>query len=261
MSEEIPVITSFLDICNICKIPMENGKFKIPSTIHRVKLDVGLSYNAPFSCMWLEKEKDLLVFGFEPHPFTYQFLRNQDDPKYHPVYNNMYAPIPYIDTRFFIFPVALLDKGGEFMDFYQMNGDVGTSSLFKPKDEYFEKKDSSYTIQEITKVPVFTLKDFFDLFPFDTIPYIEYLKIDAQGADLRVIQGAGNYLQERVVFVTLEADGHQYEGATDCNQENIYAYMRSIGFIPISHPNTTDMTFVNHTFYEESESIWILQKF
>lgn len=258
---DTPKSNVFLDICRASKIPMENGKYSIPSTIKRVKLDVGLSYGAPFSCKWLDKEQDLLVFGFEPHPHTYQFLRSQDNPKYHPVYNHIYAPIPYIDNRLFIFPVALLDKSGEFLDFYQMNGDVGTSSLYKPKEEHFEKKDPKFTVQGITKVPVFTLKDFFDLFPFDTIPYIEYLKIDAQGSDFLIVKGAGSYLQERVVFVTLEADGHQYEGASECNTENIKNYMTSIGFVNISHPNTVDPTFVNLKYLEQANTIWILQKF
>jgi FkbM family methyltransferase len=251
----------FLDICREASIPMENGKFAIPETIKRVKIDVGLSYGAPFSCKWLDKEEDLIVFGFEPHPHTYQFLRSQENPKYHPVYNHIYAPIPHIDKRLFIFPVALLDKSGEFLDFYEMNGDVGTSSLFKPKKEYFENKDPKFTVGNVTKVPVFTLKDFFDVFPFDKIPYIEYLKIDAQGSDLRIVKGAGKYIQERVVFVTLEADGHQYEEASDCNVENIDEYMKSIGFQAITHPNTTDPTFVNLNFLEQANSIWILQKF
>jgi FkbM family methyltransferase len=260
--EEQPTMKklTLLDICDICKIPMENEKYKIPPHIKRVKIDVGLSYGAPFSCKWLEKEDDLIVFGFEPHPHTYQFLRSQENPKYHPVYNHIYPPIPYIDTRLMIFPVALLDKGGEYLDFYEMNGDVGVSSLYKPKEEYFEKKDSRFTVQKITKVPVFTLKDFFDHFPFDRFPYIEYLKIDAQGSDLKIVKGAGSYLQNHVVFITLEADGHQYEGASDCNETNIQSYMTSIDFVRIAHPNTVDPTFVNLKYLKEAESIWILQK-
>lgn len=247
-----------LSVCKAVNMPLDNGKFVIPPGIARVKLDVGLSYGAPFSCKWLEKESDLVVFGFEPHPQTYQFLKSQENPKYHPVYNNFYAPIPYIDNRLFILPIALSDKSG-FLDFYQMNVDVGVSSLFKPSEEFFAK-NPNYTVHSVSKVPVFTLKHFFDMFPFDKIGLIEYLKIDAQGSDLNIVKGAGSYLQERVVFVTLEADGYQYDGAKDCTIENINTYMQSIGFSEISHPNCVDPTYVNIKYLTEAEKIWILQK-
>ena len=50
-------------------IPLRSdGKIDIPSHIKHVKLDIGLSYNAPMSQYWLSHEDDLMVFGFEPNP-------------------------------------------------------------------------------------------------------------------------------------------------------------------------------------------------
>jgi len=43
-------------------------KFDIPDKCIHVKLDIGLSYNAPQSQSWLSKEPNLMVFGFEPNP-------------------------------------------------------------------------------------------------------------------------------------------------------------------------------------------------
>ena len=44
----------------------EGQKIKIPAGFSRIKIDVGLSSNAPQSEMWLRRDPDLLVFGFLP---------------------------------------------------------------------------------------------------------------------------------------------------------------------------------------------------
>ena len=46
---------------------LENDKIKIPSWAKRVKLDIGMSLNAPNSQKWLEADNELCVFGFEPN--------------------------------------------------------------------------------------------------------------------------------------------------------------------------------------------------
>ena len=43
-----------------------NNKIKIPDWCKRIKIDIGLSENAPQTRVWLENQDDLLVFGFEP---------------------------------------------------------------------------------------------------------------------------------------------------------------------------------------------------
>ena len=63
------------------------------------------------------------------------------------------------------------------VDFYCTNKDSGTSSLYCPNSNL---KDE---IKEIVKVPVYSLKHFFDIFDWNRFPYIEYIKIDAQGSD------------------------------------------------------------------------------
>ena len=46
---------------------------KIPANIKRIKIDVGLSYCAPQTQLWLKQntENDLYVFGFESNPICY----------------------------------------------------------------------------------------------------------------------------------------------------------------------------------------------
>ena len=100
---------------------------------------------------------------------------------------------------------------------------------------------------------------FFDQFPWNRIDYIDYIKIDAQGSDLNILKGAGDYLKNRVVFVTAEPDGNQYIGAYKCNIDNITNYMISQNFVKINHPNTVDPTYVNKKFLNISNNIYINQ--
>jgi hypothetical protein len=139
------------------------------------------------------------------------------------------------------------------MKFYVSNNDCGTSSLY-PNDETYLGK-----IKEVIDVPVYSLKMFFDGFPWNRFQYIDYIKIDAQGSDLNILKSAGSYLSERVVYVTAEADGNRYIGADECSEQNIISYMESQGFMLIRHSNTTDPTFVNKKYIEESKKIYIKQ--
>ena len=161
----------------------------------------------------------------------------------------------YIDEgRFVIQPCALSSVSEPTtMKFYVSANDCGTSSLF-PNDEIQLGK-----IKDVIDVPVYSLKMFFDGFPWDRFEYIDYVKIDAQGSDLNILKGAGSYLRERVVFVTAEGDGHQYIGAGECSTQNIIDYMKSQGFMLIRHLNTTDPTFVNKKYIELSKKIYINQ--
>ena len=215
--------------------------YSIPENCTHVKLDVGLSWNAPYCQGWLAKEPNLMVFGFEPNPELVYIIPN--------------GKKKYIDEkRFSLVPVALsnVDKV-EQMDFYINNEDCGTSSLFNHDEKHLGR------IKKVVKVNVCSLKMFFDNFPWERFEYIDYIKIDAQGSDLNVLKGAGKYLQERVVYVTAEPDGYQYYGAEECNTNNITNYMLSQNFIKINHPNTQDPTFVNSKFIELAKKIYINQ--
>ena len=225
--------------------------YSIPEKCSHIKIDIGLSYNAPQSQDWLTKEPNLMVFGFEPNPelFYDGNIQKRDPAHGEPLQKK------YIDEkRFSLVRVALSDVNKvEQMDFYINNNDCGTSSLFK----HDEKRLGS--IKKLVKVDVCSLKMFFDNFPWERFEYIDYIKIDAQGSDLNILKSAGKYLQERVVFVTAEPDGYQYYGAEACNTNNITNYMLSQNFIPINHPNTQDPTFVNRKFIEISKNIYINQ--
>ena len=229
--------------------------YSIPHSCSHVKLDIGLSYNAPQSQSWLSREDtSLMVFGFEPNPNSIACITNKHNQKQHHSHGDC-LQYKYIEEgRFVIQPCALSSVSDPTtMQFYVSTNDCGTSSLY-PNDETHLGK-----IKEVVDVPVYSLKMFFDGYPWDRFQYIDYIKIDAQGSDLNILKSAGSYLSERVVYVTAEGDGIYYIGAHECSEANIISYMESQGFIRIHHPNTVDPTFVNKKYIEESKNIYIKQ--
>jgi Methyltransferase FkbM domain len=234
-------------------IPLRaDGKIEILSHIKHIKLDIGLSYNAPMSQHWLSHEDDLVVFGFEPNPACATSILQGSTPKRHPAHGNSLEK-KFIETkRFFLIPCALGLASNTIAKFFITKDDCGCSSLYMPK--YF-------ALNQIIEVPVFSLSDFFDLFPFDTHPVIEYVKIDAQGSDLNIAKSAGLYLAERVVYITLEAENSDYQNTTNSYQD-IDNYMKSIGFIRHLSPYTGDPTYLNLRFsdYVKNHKVQIYQQ-
>lgn len=201
----------------------KNKKIKLPKNCKRVKLDVGLSNNAPHAELWLSRDNDndMCVYGFEPNPYNVEYMKKFTLDK---KYQIIQLDPKRIDNNFFIVQAAVSDCEPGFLEFYCTDGDPGTSSLYEPLQ--FEVKD-------IVKVPTIRLKDFFDLFPWDKVPYIEQLKTDTQSSDFNVIKGCGEYLSDKVVYLDVEIyTGNQYK-----NQENpqeFHEYILSLGFEIIS---------------------------
>lgn len=223
----------------------ETGKLHIPDHIKKVKLDVGLSYDAPHSNWWiLNDPNDLYVFGFEPNSDAIMQIKGLQ-PRQSEHLNRL--DTKFLETNMTIVNVAL-GKECKNVDFYITSGDVGCSSVYKPVDFHVQKKT---TVQQLT------LEQFFEVFPWDRFGYIEYLKIDAQGSDLDIVIGAGEYIK-RIVYVTLECEQNQYHGTTN-DEASADAYMSSMGFARIVHPNTNDPTYLNKSLEALAPCIFIKQ--
>lgn len=223
----------------------DHGFIKIPEKFTHIKIDIGLSHKAPHLREWLSHENDLIVFGFEPRKDCVDILNNSN-----------------LDGAIAI-PCALFNVNEPTEMAFNItknpyNDDGGASSLYDPKNEWKDK----LLIKEQIKVPVYSLKMFLDLIPWGTnnIEYVDYIKIDAQGADLNILMNIEEYLKNRIVYVTAEPDGHCYEGADNNNINSIVEYMKNIGFDYISHPNTKDPTFINKKYWDLKDKIYIKQK-
>jgi FkbM family methyltransferase len=228
---------------------------EIPSNIKRIKIDIGLSYNAPHSQDWLDYDTDdeLYVFGFEPNPECVEIIKKGNIQKKDPSHGKCIED-RFLQNNFCLIPVALGNVTEVTdMDFYQMSNDCGTSSLHRPCDE------SLGSVKDVIKVPVYSLKDFFDVFDWNRFAYIEYIKTDAQGSDLDILRGAGDYLKERVVYITAEPESKQYADVYHNTLENMREYLESQGFEYIKHPNTMDPTFLNTKFAHLKDNIYIRQ--
>jgi len=232
-------------------IPLRaDGKMRIPSHIKHIKLDIGLSYNAPMSQYWLTHENDLLVFGFEPNPESVNSIL-QGAIKWAEGHG---TPLEkrFIGDKFFLIPCALGLANNTMIKFFVTSIDCGCSSIYHPRE---------LAVERVIEVPIFSLAEFFDLFPFDSHPVIDYIKIDAQGADLDIAKSAGNYLKERVIYITLEAENYHYLGTTNA-ESDIERYMRSIGFVRHRSRCTSDPTYFNARYakYIKNNPIKIFQK-
>lgn len=192
----------------------EDGLIKLPEWCKKVSIDVGTSINAPNSEYWINSDPEICVLAFEPNPFNIEHLST--GVKVWPIHLDPKK----INQSFFLFDCALSEGEPRFSEFYCTSVDSGTSSMFKP---------SWFDVKSVVTVPVISLSDFFEFFPWNKIEFIEHLKIDAQSADFDIVKGAGDYLKERVLYLSVETcTGGQYLKEED--PQGMKQYIESCGF-------------------------------
>lgn len=212
----------------------ETGKIRLPPKIKRVRLDIGLSENAPMSRQWIQEdfENDLLVFGFEPNPQSRKFLFNGNSQWPNPIDPEL------IGKKLIVLPFALCPHPEVCrVPFYITKDNSGCSSLFKPK---------TIKIQEKIQVEACSLKNFLSLFPFEQVSWIEYIKVDAQGGDFGIIQGIGEYF-DKIAVITLEAEVDEYP-ESDNRIDKIEKFLMQRNFVREHSLNCDDPTFVNQAY-------------
>lgn len=216
-------------------VPFDGDFIKIPKWCKRVKLDIGLSGNAPQSKIWLDKEDDLLIFAFEPVPENINMIKTGGSPW--PIRLNPSD----IGEKIYIIPCALSNvENGTTVNFNVTANDTGCSSMFEPV---------TFPIKETVNVPVWSLFNFFQHFPFHIIPYIDFIKTDCQGADLDILKGAKEFI-DKLAIITIEPENSQYK-KTDNGVVNIKFYLESKNFNKVQINTTEDPTFYNQKLLNE----------
>jgi FkbM family methyltransferase len=121
------------------------------------------------------------VFCFEPHPDTFAVLKNNVD-----------------NDRIKSFQIALGDKSAEMMLFdYDENDGSQHASLYRDVIEAIHK--SKATAHSVTQ---FRLDDFADRLGLERI---DLLKIDTEGHEFAVLQGASRFIEEgRIKYIQFE---------------------------------------------------------
>jgi len=233
---------------------------EIPDYIKKIKIDIGLSNEAVYSSVWLNKEPDLFVLGFEPLETAIANCYKQPnapygDPSKTPGTSRHLQRKDH--NRVHFYQVALSDvKKEETREFYISKFNTGCSSFWQPEKGNMIDFGTIPLDVKVWNLAM-VLEQFFAKYK-NRFEYIDFIKVDAQGSDLAIVKGAGKWLSEKVVYITVECDGSYYE---DCSwrKPDLDIYMESIGFIELNHYNTHDPTYINSKFKHLQHDIYISQ--
>lgn len=196
-----------------------NGILDIPENIKNIRLDVGLSYSAPNSKLWLQKSNNTIVYGFEPLPSNIENIIKNHGLTKNPNYKLINMALDDISIP-------------TYEDFYVTDEDPGCSSLFKPTSYL------PYKIKDVIKVPVISLKYFLDRVPWNRFSFIEMLKLDTQGKDFNILNSIKDYLQN-IVYINVETTTFNHYEKSENNAHNIHNLLVSNNFECINETIST----------------------
>ena len=193
-----------------------NGKISVPDFVSSIKIDIGLSGNAPQSKVWIDANPNVVIFGFEPLSMNIKMISEGSSPW--PVRLNPET----VGRNIYLLPVALSSKSlNHKVKMKITDMDSGSSSLL----------DSTNLSQSTYEyVSVYKLDDFETLIDLERFKFIEYVKIDAQGMDFEIIRGAKKLLR-KICFLTVELD-FNYVGTTN-NALKVNLFMAMRGFLKV----------------------------
>ncbi len=130
-------------------------------------------------------------------------------------------------ANFIVLPMAVSDKDG-LAEFF-INSMDATSSLLPLNEEENDKWIGGGDIRVERSAVVQTIR--LDSFMESTdIRAVDYLKIDSQGADFRVVQSLGSRIGD-IARITLEVDitpARRYKGSA--SKKEVVEYLESRGF-------------------------------
>jgi FkbM family methyltransferase len=213
-------------------IEFKNKKIKLPKWCKRIKIDIGLSENAPQTRVWLENQSDLIVFGFEPVKDNFKkILRGTSK------WTNKLNPAN-IGKRVYIINCALGNVEAPLKKkIYVTTKDKGCSSIYRPKYPKILKTED---------VDVFSLDNFTELLPLDDFEFIEHIKTDCEGKDFDVVKSIGKYLH-KVVFITSEMTDNRHHVIGSCDPNEFINFMKQNDFT-VSKIYGGNIDFVNNRF-------------
>lgn len=212
-------------------LPFEGDLFNPPAHLKRLRLDVGLAFNAPMSEMWLADDPELCVVGFEPNEDSLRLMPCgpvSDFPA-----SGSWMQRQRIGTTFFPVPVALWSRPEREMEFYKITGIIGKGPDAGCSGRW-PRPELSGIFTEQVMVPAMRLSDFLCCVPWDRFRWVDCLKVDAEGSDLDILRSAASYLWERVVYVIAES-------------RDVGSLLRANGFMPAVQP-TVDPVYFNCRF-------------
>jgi FkbM family methyltransferase len=127
--------------------------------------------------------------------------------------------------EFSVYPSAVWDENGERSLYITKHS--GWSSLLEPNNEILQEFNlgDEWHIEEIVDVETTTLNDIFA----DNVTGFDYIKIDVQGGEYRVLAGGDSLLQESVLIESEVSFRPLYEGSETFSE--VYRYLQEKGYI------------------------------
>jgi FkbM family methyltransferase len=130
-------------------------------------------------------------------------------------------------SNFTVLPLAVAEMDG-FAQFY-INANEGASSLlpFNPDGLQRWIGRELLRVETCIQVPTIRLDTFMEL---KGISHVDYLKVDAQGADLNVIRSAGERIKDirKIMLEVAVTPVSLYQGAA--SRAETVSYLQSVGF-------------------------------
>lgn len=176
----------------------------------RIIFDVGAYDGLPYLSDAL-RDKDLTVYAFEPNISMALKIKSQAPDNYH------------------VFPVAISSKDG-VTPYYENRGSRTNSILpFVEENANTWMRDTNYdTMLEtvsMTLVPTLKLDTVIDC---TGVQHIDFLEVDAQGADLQVIKSCEKNLNKIKEIMLEVCDIELYKGCP--RSEEVISFMNERGF-------------------------------
>ena len=141
----------------------------------------------------------LRVVGFEADPQACKQLNDLHRPKH-----------PFKSLRYL--PYALGDADGQ--RFLHQCRSGGNSSFHRPNRSFLDRfpNPGRFDVTETITVPVRALDQLLKAEAPSFPPHLDFIKIDTQGSELEVLQGARGLLREQILGVEIEVEfNRQYE--------------------------------------------------
>ena len=215
-----------------------DGSVSMPNTTDRILLEIGCSNRATLDDQLLERDTNSFLLAFEPLLDKYAEFAAKGNKRYNGKTLDLITPLGHHHQRAVVLPLAVGAHGRTAT--FHVGRIAGCSSLLQLANP--ETGGSSRMCKDVVEtrtVPMITLRSAIAL-TGSTLP-IRLVKIDAQGADLSVVQGAPKSDLARVQLLTMEmqVDSHLCQGRHMIYRRESCTvavdYMRSVGFRYIGH--------------------------
>ena len=182
-----------------------------------MRIDVGTAATAPNSAFWLLKYEDTGVIGFEPNKDNYKILLYGTKTNQYLNESRLLLGsnlikyknkiLKHLDKKIvFIFNIGIDNvKISKKKTFYNVEDkNFGCSSFNKPLEDKLKIK-----INKINKVKVNNLKYYLNLLDKKRFEFIDFLKTDTQGNDLKVLKSCGDQIR-KICFIQTEYWSNQH---------------------------------------------------